>query len=237
VADPLLVVENLHSYYGESHILQGVSLEVPRGTVVSLLGRNGAGKTTTLRSLMGLTQARRGTITFRGRSLVGVPPYKISRAGMALVHEKRNIFPSLTVQENLTIAARVGSDAGRSWTLDRVYATFPRLRERRENGGAQLSGGEQQMLAIARALLTNPDLLLLDEPSEGLAPLIVGEIRLVLEDLKSQGTTMLLVEQNVMLATALADASLVLGKGMIRWRGRSEDLRQEPAITKTWLGV
>jgi branched-chain amino acid transport system ATP-binding protein len=234
--DTLLAVEDVHTYYGESHVLQGVSFAVPKGSVVALLGRNGAGKTTTLRSIMRLTPPKRGMISFAGRALAGLPPYRVARAGIALVHETRGIFPSLSVRENLTIAARAAAD-GTGWTLDRVFATFPRLGERQHNGGSQLSGGEQQMLAIARALLTNPRLLLLDEPAEGLAPIIVEEIWRILAKLKAEGTTMLLVEQNFALATSLADHNLVLGKGLIRWQGASAALRANDEIKRTWLGV
>ena len=234
--DTLLAVEDVHTYYGESHVLQGVSFAVPKGSVVALLGRNGAGKTTTLRSIMRLTPPKRGVVSFAGLTLTGLAPYRVARAGIALVHETRGIFPSLSVRENLTIAAR-GAANGAGWTLDRVFATFPRLGERQHNGGSQLSGGEQQMLAIARALLTNPQLLLLDEPAEGLAPIIVEEIWRILATLKAEGTTMLLVEQNFALATALADHNLVLGKGLIRWQGASAALRADDEIKRTWLGV
>jgi branched-chain amino acid transport system ATP-binding protein len=236
MADALLAVEDLHTYYGDSHVLQGVSFAVPAGSVVALLGRNGAGKTTTLRSIMRLTPPRSGAVRFGGAALAGLPPYRVARAGIALVHETRGIFPSLSVLENLTIAARGGAN-GTGWTLERVFDTFPRLGERRDNGGSQLSGGEQQMLAIARALLTNPRLLMLDEPTEGLAPIIVEEIWRILAALKGQGMTMLLVEQNFALATALADHNLVLGKGLIRWQGTSAALRADDEIKRTWLGV
>jgi branched-chain amino acid transport system ATP-binding protein len=234
--DTLLALEDVHTYYGDSHVLQGVSFGVPRGRVVALLGRNGAGKTTTLRSIMRLTPPKRGAMRFDGMPLDGLPAYRVARAGIALVHETRGIFPSLSVRENLTIAARAAPNGG-GWTLDRVFETFPRLAERQNNGGYQLSGGEQQMLAIARALLTNPQLLLLDEPTEGLAPIIVEEIGRILERLKADGMTMLLVEQNFALATELADLSLVLGKGVIRWRGTSRDLRADDDVKRTWLGV
>lgn len=233
---PLLHVENIHTYYGESHILQGVNLEIPRGGVVSLMGRNGAGKTTTLRSIMHLTPPRQGSVHFDGRSLDGMKTYEIAKAGMALVPEERGIFPSLSVEENLTVAARE-VEGDRAWTLEKVFDLFPRLAERRQNGGAQLSGGEQQMLAIARALLTNPMLLLLDEPGEGLAPIIVHEIYRTLERLKAEGTTMLLVEKNFAFATSLADTVYVIGKGQIRWSGPSDTLRDVEEITHTWLGV
>ena len=176
----LLEVKDLHTYYGESHILQGVNLDVPKGATVALMGRNGAGKTTTLRSIIGLVKPRRGAVRFSGRDMAGLKTYELAQAGMALVPETRGIFPSLSVEENLTVAARGGGP----WTLDRAFATFPRLKERRRNMGGQLSGGEQQMLSIARALMTHPGLLMLDEPGEGLAPIIVQEIHRILADLK-----------------------------------------------------
>jgi branched-chain amino acid transport system ATP-binding protein len=236
VTNTLLAVEDLQTYYGDSHVLQGVSFEVPEGAVVSLLGRNGAGKTTTLRSIVRLTPPRRGRVRFAGRSLEGVAPHRIARAGIALVHETRGIFPSLTVRENLEIASR-RPERGPGWTLERVFALFPRLRERERHGGTRLSGGEQQMLAIGRALVANPRLILMDEPTEGLAPVIVAEIRRVLANLKAEGVTLLLVEQNFALATALADHNVVIGKGQVRWQGSSAALREAGEITRTWLGV
>ncbi len=230
----LLRVEGLHTYYGASHILQGVDLSIAPGSVVSLMGRNGAGKTTTLRSIMRLTPARRGTVTFDGEDVSGTKTYEIARRGIALVPETRNIFPSLSVRENLTIARKPGPDG---WTLERVFELFPRLAERQANGGAQLSGGEQQMLAIARALVTDPRLLLLDEPGEGLAPLIVQEIYRTLERLKAEGMTMLLVEKNFAFATQLADHVYILGKGQMRWDGTGDALRDAEDVKHTWLGV
>ncbi|MEQ8701470.1 MAG: ABC transporter ATP-binding protein [Bauldia litoralis] len=230
----LLRVEGLHTYYGASHILQGVDLSIAPGSVVSLMGRNGAGKTTTLRSIMRLTPARRGSVTFDGEDVSGSKTYEIARLGIALVPETRNIFPSLSVRENLTIARKPGADG---WTLERVFELFPRLAERQANGGAQLSGGEQQMLAIARALVTDPRLLLLDEPGEGLAPLIVQEIYRTLERLKAEGMTMLLVEKNFAFATQLADHVYILGKGQMRWDGTGDALRDAEDVKRTWLGV
>jgi branched-chain amino acid transport system ATP-binding protein len=229
----LLEVEDLHTYYGESHILQGVSLSVAKGATVALMGRNGAGKTTTLRSIIGLSRPRRGRVRFAGREVAGLKTYEVAQAGMALVPETRGIFPSLSVQENLTVAARGGG----AWSLDRAYTTFPRLKERRRNMGGQLSGGEQQMLSIARALMTHPDLLMLDEPGEGLAPIIVQEIHRILADLKKQNVTMLLVEKSFAFATSLADQVYVIGKGQVRWAGPSDALKGAEEIKATWLGV
>ncbi len=232
----LLHVEELHTYYGDSHILQGVSLAVAPGQVVALLGRNGAGKTTVLRSIMRMVTPRRGRVVFDGRPLDKLTTFQIARSGLAFVQETRAIFPSLSVEENLSIAAR-GDGPNARWTVERLFASFPALSERRSIGGTQLSGGEQQMLAIARALVGNPRLLLLDEPSEGLAPLIVAKIETLLQSLKREGMTMLLVEQNFALATSVADHVVVLGKGRVRWSGTSAELRGSAAIRQTWLGV
>ena len=230
----MLQVEEIHTYYGASHILQGVSLEVPEGEVVALLGRNGAGKTTTLRSIIGLTPPRRGKVFFRDREITGRRPYALARLGLSYMPESRGIFPSLSVEENLTLVE--GRRKG-PWSLEAVYELFPRLKERRANGGAQLSGGEQQMLAIARALLLNPELLILDEPTEGLAPIVVKDIRERLRLVKESGMTVLLVEQNFRFATSLADQVYVLGKGAIQWSGNAEAIKQNEEVQQTWLGV
>ena len=235
MSETLLDVRDLDAYYDQSHVLQGVSFAIARGEVVTLLGRNGAGKTTTLKSIMGIVQARGGAITFDGRALGGLPPHRIGRAGIAYVPETRDIFPSLSVDENLTLAARPGNGDG--WTAERVYELFPKLRERAQAGGDVLSGGEQQMLAIARALMTNPRLLLLDEPIEGLAPIIVEQIEAVLTALKGRGLTILLVEQNLAFATAFADTIVVLGKGRVHWRGTPAELHTADDIKGRWLGV
>lgn len=232
-AGALLEVENIHTYYGASHVLHGISLAVESGSTVALMGRNGAGKTTIMRSIMGLTPPRQGSVRFRGDRIAGEKTYAIARRGLALVPETRGIFPSLSVFEHLTIAAREGG----AWDLARVFRAFPRLEERRANMGAHLSGGEQQMLSIARALMTNPVLLLLDEPGEGLAPIIVQEIHGILRQLKSEGITMLLVEKNFGLATSVADVVYVIGKGTVRWSGRPADLRAAEDVKSTWLGV
>jgi branched-chain amino acid transport system ATP-binding protein len=232
----LLHLEDVHSYYGDSHILHGVSLTAAPGRVLTLLGRNGAGKTTVLKSIIGIVKPRSGRIVFAGSEIVGQASYRIARGGIGYVPETRGIFPSLTVLENLTLAAR-RSPAANGWTLERVYALFPRLAERRASGGATLSGGEQQMLSIARALLTNPRLLLLDEPTEGLAPLIVAEIEAVLAGLKAEGLAILLVEQKLDFALAFADAIAVLGKGRIRWSGTPAEFAAAEDVKHAWLGV
>jgi branched-chain amino acid transport system ATP-binding protein len=246
MSEALLQVDDIHTYLGDSYIIQGVSLAVPAGKVVALLGRNGAGKTTTLRSIMRMVRPRRGRVTFDGRDISALATFEIARARIAFVQETRAIFPSLTVEENLAIAARPSPppypppralDGGGGWSVERIFDDFPQLAARRRNGGTQLSGGEQQMLAIARALVSNPRLLLLDEPSEGLAPLIVRQIADIIGKLKQAGMTMLLVEQNFALATEIADEVVILGKGLVRWTGTSEQLRQADDVRHTWLGV
>jgi branched-chain amino acid transport system ATP-binding protein len=228
----LLALRGVDAYYGASHVLQGVSLTLGRGRVLSLLGRNGAGKTTTLKTIMGIVRVARGEVRIDGMDLAGATPHAMARAGLAYVPETRGVFPSLTVEETLTLAAR-----GEGWSLARVYALFPRLAERRRSGGGRLSGGEQQMLAIARALLTNPRALLLDEPTEGLAPVVVDEIERVLARLKEEGLSILLVEQNLDFALAFADDVAVLGKGQVRWEGTAAAFAGEEAVKRDWLGL
>ena len=228
---PLLSVSGLHVHYDSSHVLQGVDLTVPWGGVVALLGRNGAGKTTTLKAIMGITRRSGGTVAFAGRPLERLSTTRIARLGIGYVPETRAIFPSLSVEEHLTLAARAGG-----WSPERIYDQFPRLAERRRTGAAALSGGEQQMLTIARAMTTGPRLLLLDEPTEGLAPLLVQEIERMLRGLKADGMTMLLVEQNLAFALAFADQVLVLGRGRIRWSGDPGAFHGAPAA-RTWLSV
>jgi len=230
----MLRVDDIHTYYGRSHILHGLSLAVEAGEVVALLGRNGAGKTTTLRSIIGLNPPARGKISLNGEDITGQRPFRLAKRGLSFMPETRGIFPSLSVEENLTLVA--GRRAG-PWSLERVYELFPRLRERRSNGGAQLSGGEQQMLAIARALLLNPELLLLDEPTEGLAPIIVREIRDRLRVVKEEGMTILLVEQNFHFATHLADRVFIVSKGQVAWSGSAQEIVADRDAQQRWLGV
>ena len=231
----MLHVANIHAYYGQSHVLQGVSLDVGKGEVVSLLGRNGSGKTTTLLTIMGYLSPAPGSITYDGEEIGGLPPYRISRMGLGFVPQERGIFPSLTVLENLTVAARRGQRG--EWTLERVLGLFPRLRERAGNRGSQLSGGEQQMLSIGRALLLNPSLLILDEPSEGLAPLIVQEIIAILHEVRAGGLPILIVEQNIRAAFAVADRHYILSKGCVCFTGTTEELRNNEAMLHQHLGV
>ena len=229
----MLTVENLHAYYGDSHILQGVSLEAKEGRVSGLLGRNGAGKTTTVKSIIGEVTPRRGRVVVFGRDVAGQPPDRIARLGVGLVPQGRAIFPNLTVRENLLLAARPGGE----WTESRIYDLFPVLQERLRHRGDQLSGGEQQMLAIGRALLTNPRVLLMDEPSEGLAPLLVREIGRVIRQLRAAGLAILLVEQNFTLALGVADWLYVLNKGQIVHQASPAQLQREEHIKHTFLGV
>ena len=230
----MLVVENLQAGYGEAQILYGVDLAVGEGEVVTLLGRNGMGKTTTIRAIMGLLPPKAGRVAFAGKDLAGSPPFKIARAGIGLVPEGRQIFPTLTVEENLiaTAASRRGKPR---WDIGRIYAFFPRLKERRANRGNQLSGGEQQMLAIGRALMTNPRLTILDEATEGLAPLIREEIWSCLATLKAEGESILVIDKNVDALARIADRHVVLEKGQVVWTGSSDALRADPAVKDRFL--
>jgi branched-chain amino acid transport system ATP-binding protein len=230
----LLEVEGLNSFYGDSHILFDVAMRVEAREVVALLGRNGAGKTTTLRSLMGVVTPRSGTIRFEDESISGLPPFAIARRGMQLVPEERRIFGSLSVEENLDLAAIT---APNHWPLDRVYETFPRLAERRRSRGTDLSGGEQQMLAIARALIREPKIILLDEPFEGLAPIIVRDLMGVCRNLAQQGQTILVVEQNVVAAMAIAHRAYIINNGHIVYEGSVADLKATPEVMKRYLGI
>ena len=228
-----LTAEGLQTYYGKSHILHGVSLEVAEGTVTALLGRNGAGKTTTLRSIMGLTPAREGRVAIFGSDATGWPTYRIAAAGVGYVPEGRRIFANLSVDENL----RVPLERGGSWTIERVYGLFPRLAERKSNRGRQLSGGEQEMLSIARALLLNPKLLILDEPSQGLAPLIVREVFRIVAQMRSEGISVLLVEQNARMSLEIADHAYVLDDGAIVYSGPAKELAADENRVRALAGA
>ena len=230
----MLRLENVVTGYGETQVLHGVSLEIGKGEVVALMGRNGAGKTTVLRSIIGLNSVWSGHIYLDDKDITGTKPHVLAVAGLGYLPEHRGIFPSLTVHENLTLVQ--GRRPG-PWTIKRAYDLFPHLAERRHNGGAQLSGGEQQMLAIARALLLNPKVLLLDEPTEGLAPLIISEIAERLVQVRSEGTTILLVEQNTRFALNLANRAYVLSRGEVKWEGETEALMADTAVQAEWLGV
>jgi branched-chain amino acid transport system ATP-binding protein len=229
----ILEAEAIHSFYGKSHILHGVSLALAEGEIVTLLGRNGAGKTTTLRSLVGLTPARQGVVRFFGKATTHWPPYAIAALGVGYVPEGRRIFGNLTVEENL----KVPLERPGEWTIPRIYRLFPRLEERRRNKGRQLSGGEQEMLAIARALLLNPKVLLLDEPSQGLAPLIVQEVFRVVADMRNIGMSVLLVEQNVRAAVEIADRAYVLDDGRIIYEGSAAELGRDEERVRALAGA
>ncbi len=231
----MLELRDVHTYYGESHILQGVNLSLSQGECVALLGRNGVGKTTTIRSIIGFNAPRRGEITFKGTKVSGLPPHRISRSGIGVVPQGRGIFPNLTVKENLTVAARKGS--GQGWDLNKVYQHFPRLKEREKNYGNQLSGGEQQMLSMARAIMLNPEMILLDEPSEGLAPLIVKEIGEIVLEMKKAGLSILLVEQNLSLALSAADRVYIMSKGQVVHESSPAVLKADKEIKHQYLGV
>ena len=231
----MLEIEDIHTYYEHSHILQGVTLAAEGGSVTAILGRNGVGKTTLMRSIIGFTPPRTGSIRFAGSAIERLPSYAIAARGVGLVPQGRRIFPSLTVRENLMIGA-VSGNKGR-WTLAAVYEMFPRLQERSGNYGGQLSGGEQQMLAIGRALMSNPTLLLMDEPSEGLAPLIVRELGETMQRLKATGLAMVLVEQNLPLALSVADTAYIISKGRVVYQGNPEAIRRDEEIRTQHLGV
>jgi branched-chain amino acid transport system ATP-binding protein len=235
----LLRLDDVHAYYGFSHVLQGVTLELNEGEIVCLLGRNGVGKTTTLRSIMGLVAVRGGSIALDGSGLVGLPTHRIARRGVAYVPEERRILGQLTVAENLAIGARPAGDGNGhgGWDAEQVYALFPRLAERRGQLGGTLSGGEQQMLAIGRALMGNPRLLLLDEPSQGLAPRIVRLVEDVVRRIRARGVSILLVEQNVRSARELGDRHYILPKGRVVREATSSELESDHALTRTYLGV
>jgi branched-chain amino acid transport system ATP-binding protein len=236
----MLEVRDIHTYYGDSYVLQGVSLKVEQGTVVAVLGRNGMGKTTLIRSIIGFTPPRRGQLWFKGVDITGMPAHRIARLGMGIIPQGRRIFPSLSVHEHLGIALRHRDGQGGQgtrWGLEQVFALFPRLRERLRQAGGKLSGGEQQMLASARALLGNPDFLLLDEPTEGLAPLLVLELGRVIEQLKQEGLSMLLVEQHLPFALKLADYVYVMSKGRIVYESPPQDLAQNEDVKARHLGI
>jgi branched-chain amino acid transport system ATP-binding protein len=228
----MILLEEVHTYYGESYVLQGVSLAVDEGKIATILGRNGVGKTTLIRSVMAFTPPRRGQIRLRGQDVTGWPAHRIARHGVALVPQGRRIFASLTVREHLDIAARPGK-----WTAESLFEVFPRLRERASNRAATLSGGERQMLAVARALISNPQVLLMDEPTEGLSHVVVEQLGHLTRSLKAMGVTILLVEQNLEFALSLADEAYVMDKGRIVHRSSADALMQNDEVKRTYLGV
>ncbi|MBX3646791.1 MAG: ABC transporter ATP-binding protein [Rhodocyclaceae bacterium] len=237
MAELLIEAHGLHSFYGVSHILHGVNFSVSRGETIGLMGRNGMGKTTLIKSMLGLVRPKEGSVRVRGQDMTQAATHAIARAGIAYVPEGRGIFPNLTVRENLVMAARAGVDGRREWVFDRVMETFPRLSERINNGGAQLSGGEQQMLTIGRALMTNPDLLILDEATEGLAPLIAREIWNIIRTIRASGIATVIVDKNYGAVMALADRSVVLVKGRVVFSGASEKLSDNEELMHRFLGV
>jgi branched-chain amino acid transport system ATP-binding protein len=240
-SDPLLAVRDIHTYYGDSHVLHGLSLDLQPGRIVAILGRNGMGKTTLIRSIAGLTPPRRGDVVFKGRSLAGEPPYRIAQAGIAMVPQGRRIFKSLSVRENLALPTSALARGARprtgEWDLAAVLREFPQLAERLHHDGNALSGGEQQMLAIARALMSNPELILMDEPSEGLSPKLVQQVEDMMRSLRARGHSILLVEQNLALATAIADDIHVIASGQFVFAGTPAELSRAPAILDRHLGV
>ena len=234
---PIIEANGLHTFYGSSHILHGIDFTVRPGETISLLGRNGMGKTTTLRSILGLTRPKRGEVRINGRNMTGAEPYRIAREGIAFVPEGRGIFHNLTVREHLQMAAGPGPDGRNDWNFDRIMALFPRLAERLDNHGNRLSGGEQQMLTIGRALMTNPDVLILDEATEGLAPLIAREIWRICELIRATGISTVIVDKNWKHVTQLTNRNLILVKGEVVFSGTSEELRARPEVLAQHLGV
>ena len=234
---PWIDAKGIHTFYGSSHILHGIDFTVGQGETIGLMGRNGMGKSTLLKSLMGLVKPRSGSVAVAGRDMTGKPPYEVARLGIAYVPEGRGIFKSLTVRENLLMSARAGIDGRREWTFDRVMETFPRLGERIDNGGWQLSGGEQQMLTIGRALMTNPDVLILDEATEGLAPLIAREIWRICSLIKDSGISSVIVDKNWKHVTQITDRNVIPVKGQVVFDGSSDALHAQPLLLEQYLGV
>ena len=237
MATEALQLDGVHAYYGDSHILHGVSFAMHAGRVLALLGRNGAGKTTCMQAIMGLTPPREGRIALFGEPIAGLAPETIARRGIGFVPQGRRIFPTLTVRENLVVAQRSRRNAQKPWTRERVFEVFPRLEERTAQMAGSLSGGEQQMLAIARALMGNPRVLLMDEPSEGLAPLIVAEVGRIVARLKNEGQCIVLVEQNLKLALDLADDCVILNTGRVVYRGTADEVRRDEQRVTQHLGI
>ena len=233
----ILEVEDIQSYYGTSHILQGVSLKIDKGEAVCLLGRNGAGKSTTLKSIIGLVEPKRGKIVFKGHSIIGKKPFQIARLGIGYVPEDRRIYPNLTIRENMEVAFRAKETDREQWTLEKIYHIFPHLQAMEGRMGRQMSGGEQQMLTIARSLMGNPELLLLDEPSEGLAPLIVADLGDLISRINSEGVTIFLAEQNSVFALKLVQRTYVVDKGTIHWEGSVQEISENEELRIRYLSI
>ena len=236
-SDLLIDARAVHTYYGASHILRGIDFSIARGETIGLMGRNGTGKSTLLKSIMGLVRPRSGSIAIAGKAMLGCAPFEISRAGIAYVPEGRGIFGNLNVVENLKMAARSGTRGQRDWTYERVLETFPRLKERLRHGGQQLSGGEQQMLTIGRALMTNPDVLILDEATEGLAPLIARDIWRICSMVRETGISSVIVDKNWKHVTQITDRNVILVKGKVVFEGSSAELHAKPELLQRYLGV
>jgi len=233
----LLAVEGLHAHYQKSHLLDGVDLTVERGEIVALLGRNGSGRSTLLKAIMGLVAPSAGSVRLGGRDLAGLPAHRIARAGLAYVPEERLVFDNLSVEENLATGQQAGVADAPRWTVEEMYEFFPRLRERRDTKAGYLSGGEQQMLTICRSLLGNPRLIMIDEPTEGLAPKIVEAVTAVIRDIRRRGVGVLLVEQKMTIALKVAERVLIMGRGQIVFEGTPEALRDQPEVRRAWLEV
>jgi len=237
MSDVLIEASGLNTYYGQSHVLRGVDFSVARGETIGLMGRNGMGKSTLLKTIMGLVKPRAGNVRIAGRDMTACAPYEIAQLGIAYVPEGRGIFGNLSVRENLEMAARAGTRGQRDWTYDRVLDTFPRLKERLSHGGQQLSGGEQQMLTIGRALMTNPDVLILDEATEGLAPLVAREIWRICSLIRASGISSVIVDKNWKHVTQVTDRNVILVKGAVAFAGTSAELRAQPQLLDQYLGV
>lgn len=235
--DILIGAQDINTYYGASHVLRGIDFHVARGETIGLMGRNGMGKSTLLKSIMGLVKPRSGSVAIMGRPMTGAPPYEVARMGVAYVPEGRGIFGNLSVTENLKMAARAGTKGQRDWTYERVLDTFPRLKERLNHGGQQLSGGEQQMLTIGRALMTNPDVLILDEATEGLAPLIARDIWRICGLIRETGISSVIVDKNWKHVTQITDRNVILVKGQVVFEGSSAELHARPELLAQYLGV
>jgi branched-chain amino acid transport system ATP-binding protein len=233
----ILQVQDIHTYYGTSHILQGVSLRIDKGEGVCLLGRNGAGKSTTFRSIVGLLGIKKGSIFFKGNEITNKQPFRIARLGIGYVPEDRRIYPDLTVKENLEVGQKIGKSQKNSWNIEKIYDIFPRLKPMANRKGSQMSGGEQQMLTIARSLMGNPELLLLDEPSEGLAPIVVADVGLLIKRIRDEGVSVLIAEQNSMFSLKLVDRAYVIEKGVIEWEGSVKEISEDESLRNRYLSV